>query len=118
MARMGAWPGISPEAQSPRRHGLHGGTAPEGALPEGGSRRRSTCRWRRSGSRSGEGGSMGATGAAAAGHLPVMLDRVLALLRPALEPDGAVLVDATLGRAGHAGALLAEHPALSFVGID
>jgi len=61
---------------------------------------------------------MGATGAAAAGHLPVMKDRVLALLRPALEPDGAVLVDATLGRAGHAGALLAEHPALSFVGID
>jgi 16S rRNA (cytosine1402-N4)-methyltransferase len=61
---------------------------------------------------------MGATGAAAAGHLPVMLDRVLALLRPALEPDGAVLVDATLGRAGHAGALLTEHPRLTFIGID
>ena len=55
---------------------------------------------------------------AAAGHRPVMTDRVLALLAPALAPDGAVLVDATLGRAGHAGALLAEHPGLSLIGID
>jgi len=53
-----------------------------------------------------------------AGHLPVMTDRVLALLAPALEPDGAVLVDATLGRAGHASALLAEHLGLSLIGID
>jgi 16S rRNA (cytosine1402-N4)-methyltransferase len=53
-----------------------------------------------------------------AGHLPVMTDRVLALLGPALEPAGAVLVDATLGRAGHARALLAEHLNLSLVGID
>jgi 16S rRNA (cytosine1402-N4)-methyltransferase len=56
--------------------------------------------------------------AAAAGHLPVMTDRVLALLAPALEPDGAVLVDATLGRAGHAGALLRRHPGLTLIGID
>ena len=55
---------------------------------------------------------------AAAGHRPVMTDRVLALLAPALAADGAVLVDATLGRAGHAGALLAEHPRLSLIGID
>jgi 16S rRNA (cytosine1402-N4)-methyltransferase len=61
---------------------------------------------------------MSATGETAAGHVPVMRDRVLALLGPALEPDGAVLVDATLGRAGHAGALLAEHPGLTLVGID
>jgi 16S rRNA (cytosine1402-N4)-methyltransferase len=61
---------------------------------------------------------MGATGPAAAGHLPVMKDRVLALLGPALSGDGAVLVDATLGRAGHAGALLALHPGLILVGID
>jgi 16S rRNA (cytosine1402-N4)-methyltransferase len=54
----------------------------------------------------------------ATGHLPVMKDRVLALLRPALESDGAVLVDATLGRAGHAAALLAEHPGLVLIGID
>jgi 16S rRNA (cytosine1402-N4)-methyltransferase len=57
-------------------------------------------------------------GDAAAGHVPVLRDRVLALLGPALEPEGAVLVDATLGRAGHARALLAAHPGLSLVGID
>jgi 16S rRNA (cytosine1402-N4)-methyltransferase len=59
---------------------------------------------------------MDTTGAAA--HLPVMKERVVALLSPALEPEGAVLVDATLGRAGHAGALLAQHPGLSLIGID
>lgn len=53
-----------------------------------------------------------------AGHLPVMTDRVLALLRPALEPAGAVLMDATLGRAGHASALLARNLGLSLIGID
>jgi 16S rRNA (cytosine1402-N4)-methyltransferase len=51
-------------------------------------------------------------------HLPVMRDRVLALFAPALAPEGAVLVDATLGRAGHAGALLSEHPGLTLIGID
>src|SRR5262249_38252529 len=55
---------------------------------------------------------------AEAAHLPVMRDRVLALLAPALDPPGAVLVDATLGRAGHARALLAAHPGLSLIGID
>ena len=59
---------------------------------------------------------MGTSGAAA--HLPVMKDRVVALLSPALEPAGAVLVDATLGRAGHARALLARHPGLSLIGVD
>ena len=57
-------------------------------------------------------------GTAAAAHLPVMRDRVLELLSPALRPPGAVLVDATLGRAGHASALLAAHPQLSLIGID
>ncbi len=52
------------------------------------------------------------------GHTPVLMDRVLELLAPALAPDGAVLVDATLGRAGHAGALLAAHPGLTLIGID
>jgi 16S rRNA (cytosine1402-N4)-methyltransferase len=61
---------------------------------------------------------MSSPGTAAAGHLPVMKNRVLALLGPALESAGAVLVDATLGRAGHAGALLAEHPRLTLIGID
>ena len=48
--------------------------------------------------------------AGAAAHLPVLLDRVVALLSPALKRAGAVLVDATLGRAGHARALLGRHP--------
>ena len=50
----------------------------------------------------GAAGERGLDGQAAAGHLPVMSDRVLALFAPALQPRGAVLVDATLGRAGHA----------------
>jgi 16S rRNA (cytosine1402-N4)-methyltransferase len=57
-------------------------------------------------------------GTAAPAHQPVMKDRVLELLQPALEPPGAVLVDATLGRAGHASALLAAHPGLTLIGID
>lgn len=57
-------------------------------------------------------------GTAAAAHLPVMRDRVLELLAPALRQAGAVLVDATLGRAGHASALLAANPGLSLIGID
>ena len=57
-------------------------------------------------------------GTAAAAHLPVMRERVLELLAPALDPPEAVLVDATLGRAGHASALLAAHPNLSLIGID
>jgi len=52
------------------------------------------------------------------GHRPVMTDRVLALLAPALEPPGSVMVDATLGRAGHAGALLSQHPGLNLIGVD
>ena len=35
-------------------------------------------------------------------HVPVLAGRVTALLAPALAAEGAVLVDATLGRAGHA----------------
>jgi len=52
------------------------------------------------------------------GHRPVLLDRVLALLGPALDRAGAVLVDATLGRAGHAQALLDAHPGLMLIGLD
>jgi 16S rRNA (cytosine1402-N4)-methyltransferase len=57
-------------------------------------------------------------GAAAAGHVPVLRDRVIELLQPALGAPGAVLVDATLGRAGHASAILSRHPGLSLIGID
>jgi 16S rRNA (cytosine1402-N4)-methyltransferase len=58
------------------------------------------------------------SGAGPAGHQPVMIDRVLALLAPALDVPGAVLVDATVGRAGHARALLDAHPGLALVGLD
>ncbi len=54
----------------------------------------------------------------AASHVPVMLDRVRALFAPALSGPGAVLVDATLGRAGHTRALLGDHPGLTVIGID
>jgi 16S rRNA (cytosine1402-N4)-methyltransferase len=52
------------------------------------------------------------------GHVPVMLERVLALLAPALAGPSPVLVDANLGLGGHAEALLAAHPGLHLVGID
>jgi 16S rRNA (cytosine1402-N4)-methyltransferase len=52
------------------------------------------------------------------GHVPVFLDRVLDLLAPALADRSAVAVDATLGLAGHAAALLAAHPGLTLVGLD
>ena len=51
-------------------------------------------------------------------HVPVLAGRVTALLAPALAAPGAVLVDATLGRAGHALALLEACPGLLLVGID
>lgn len=57
-------------------------------------------------------------GEPAAGHLPVMVEEVLALFEPALQPRGAILVDATLGRAGHARALLDAHPGLALIGVD
>ena len=51
-------------------------------------------------------------------HVPVLLERVLELLEPALAAPDAVLVDATLGLGGHADALLSAHPALTLVGLD
>ncbi len=51
-------------------------------------------------------------------HVPVLRDRVLALLAPALSRPDAVAVDATLGLGGHAEALLEANPALRLVGID
>jgi 16S rRNA (cytosine1402-N4)-methyltransferase len=55
---------------------------------------------------------------APAGHVPVLLDRVLELLAPALSRAGAVLVDATLGLGGHSEALLRAHPGVTLVGLD
>ena len=51
-------------------------------------------------------------------HTPVMLDRCLDLLAPALERPDAVLVDGTLGLGGHAEAFLRRFPQLTLVGID
>jgi len=51
-------------------------------------------------------------------HLPVLEQRCLALLAPALEQAGSVVVDATLGLGGHSRAMLDCFPALSLVGLD
>ncbi|GAB2570359.1 16S rRNA (cytosine(1402)-N(4))-methyltransferase RsmH [Microlunatus antarcticus] len=65
-------------------------------------------------------GSVGPAHAPA--HVPVMLAEVLALLAPALEPTPQtphpVLVDCTLGLAGHASALLEACPEAHLVGLD
>jgi 16S rRNA (cytosine1402-N4)-methyltransferase len=58
------------------------------------------------------------TTASSAVHVPVLLERTLALLAPALADHPAVVVDATLGLGGHAEALLAAHPQLTLVGLD
>src|SRR3954469_1521737 len=57
------------------------------------------------------------------GHVPVLLDRCVELLTPALtrrSADGsdAVLVDATLGAGGHAERFLTELPGLRLIGLD
>lgn len=54
----------------------------------------------------------------AAIHTPVMLERTLELLAPALDRDGAVVIDGTLGMGGHAEAMLAAFPRLRLIGID
>jgi 16S rRNA (cytosine1402-N4)-methyltransferase len=51
-------------------------------------------------------------------HTPVMLERTLELLAPAIEAEGAVLVDATLGMGGHASAFLTRFPKLTVIGLD
>jgi 16S rRNA (cytosine1402-N4)-methyltransferase len=51
-------------------------------------------------------------------HVPVLLDRVVALLQPALDHEGAVLVDATLGLGGHTEAVLTRCALARVVGID
>jgi 16S rRNA (cytosine1402-N4)-methyltransferase len=51
-------------------------------------------------------------------HTPVMLERCITVLGPALSRPGAVLVDATLGLGGHAEAFLTRFPELTLVGLD
>lgn len=51
-------------------------------------------------------------------HVPVMLDEVLTVLAPALERDGALYVDGTLGMGGHAEAVLERFPRARVIGLD
>ena len=51
-------------------------------------------------------------------HVPVMRDRVVALLAPALREPGSVFVDATLGLGGHSAAVLSEIPTCRLIGLD
>jgi 16S rRNA (cytosine1402-N4)-methyltransferase len=51
-------------------------------------------------------------------HIPVLLERCLELLAPALQRPGAVHVDATLGLGGHAKAVLDAFPQVTLVGLD
>jgi 16S rRNA (cytosine1402-N4)-methyltransferase len=51
-------------------------------------------------------------------HVPVLLERCLELLAPALTRPGAVHLDATLGLGGHAEAVLAAHPQVRLIGLD
>ncbi|MFJ8789703.1 16S rRNA (cytosine(1402)-N(4))-methyltransferase RsmH [Streptomyces sp. NPDC102462] len=51
-------------------------------------------------------------------HVPVMLQRCLDLLAPALERPGAVVVDCTLGLGGHSEALLSRFPQARLVALD
>lgn len=51
-------------------------------------------------------------------HTPVLLERCIELLAPALQHDGAVLVDATLGMGGHSEAFLERFPGTRLIGLD
>ncbi|PVG82795.1 16S rRNA (cytosine(1402)-N(4))-methyltransferase [Nocardioides gansuensis] len=51
-------------------------------------------------------------------HAPVLLDRVVALLQPALAHEGAVMVDCTLGLGGHTEAVLERCGLARVIGID
>ncbi|WP_297082747.1 16S rRNA (cytosine(1402)-N(4))-methyltransferase RsmH [uncultured Demequina sp.] len=55
---------------------------------------------------------------AASRHQPVMLQRCVDLLAPALDRDGAVAIDGTLGMGGHTEAILEQCPRATVVGID
>ncbi|WP_265444379.1 16S rRNA (cytosine(1402)-N(4))-methyltransferase RsmH [Flexivirga meconopsidis] len=62
---------------------------------------------------------MGASrGDAADRHTPVLAGRITELLSPALQSDGAVFVDGTLGMGGHTQAILAANPGAIAYGVD
>ena len=52
-------------------------------------------------------------------HIPVALDRCIALLAPAIEKNSSpVVIDATLGMGGHTRALLETFPSLRVIAFD
>ena len=51
-------------------------------------------------------------------HTPVLLERCIELLGPALAKPGAVFVDATLGMGGHSAGVLERFPEATLVGLD
>ena len=56
-------------------------------------------------------------------HIPVLLDRCVELLAPALtrvsaDGAGATIVDATLGAGGHSERFLTQFPAVRLIGLD
>ena len=52
-------------------------------------------------------------------HIPVALDRCIALLSPAIEAkNNPIIVDATLGLGGHTKALLIKFPNLKVIALD
>lgn len=51
-------------------------------------------------------------------HQPVLLDDCVNLVAPALQHEGAVAVDCTLGLAGHSAAFLKAAPQARLIGID
>ena len=61
---------------------------------------------------------MNARGAQEDRHIPVLRDRILELLAPALEQPGSVMVDATVGMGGHSESVLGHCPNAIVIGID
>jgi len=55
---------------------------------------------------------------ARARHVPVLRDRVVELLAPALQEPGSVMVDATLGMGGHSESVLDQCHGARVIGID
>lgn len=52
-------------------------------------------------------------------HIPVALERCIALLTPSiLKTESPVIIDATLGLGGHSKALLTQFPQLRIIGFD
>ena len=61
---------------------------------------------------------MNVRGTAEDRHVPVLRDRILELLAPALQERDAVMVDATVGMGGHSESVLEHCPLARVVGID